>query len=350
MKTSRRSFLSKTALGVGSAAFLNTAVHAGELDPVAVAAEKNKRLPREVWVAALTQYELKGNTVKEVIANTVKVMESVACYAPDVVCLPEAFHVAGLPETLPLSAEIAEEPIGHLTRPLADFAKKFRCYVIAPVYTVENGHHYNSAVLIDRNGKLAGVYHKTRTTEGEINETGLSPGPIDPPVFDTDFGKIGIQICFDIEWPEGWRRLKEKGAEMVFWPSAFAGGRKVENMAWHHRYPVISSTRKGTSRICDVTGVPVAESGLYSQWGVCAPVNLEKAIIHSWPYAYRFPDVHAKYGDKVRTYTLHEEEISVLESRSPDLRVADIMKEFEILSYEENKRRSEIEQEKHWAL
>lgn len=121
-------------------------------------------------------------------------------------------------------------------------------------------------------------------------------------------------------------------------------------MAWQNRYPVISSTRKGTSKICDVTGEPVAESGLYSRWGVCAPVNLEKAIIHSWPYAYRFPDIHAKYGDKVRTYTLHEEEISVLESRSPDIRVADVMKEFEIISYEENRRRSEVEQEKHWGL
>src|SRR5687768_979857 len=214
MKRSRRSFLSKTALGVGGAGFLNSSVNAGGLDPVAAPAEKNKRLPREVWVAALTQYDLRGNTVKELIANTVKAMESVASYTPDVVCLPETFHVAGLPKSLPLSAETAEEPIGHITRPLADFAKKFRCYVIAPIYTVEKGHHYNSAVLIDRNGKLAGVYHKIRPTEGEINKTGLSPGPIDPPVFDTDFGKIGIQICFDIEWPDGWKRLKEKGAEM----------------------------------------------------------------------------------------------------------------------------------------
>ena len=120
-------------------------------------------------------------------------------------------------------------------------------------------------------------------------------------------------------------------------------------MAWHNQYPVISSTRKGTSKICDVTGDPIAESGQYSRWGVCAPINLEKAIIHIWPYAYRFPDIHAKYGDRVRTYTLHEEEISVLESRSPDLRVADIMKEFEIPTYDENKRSSEIEQEKRWS-
>ena len=347
MKTSRRNFLSKTALGVGGAGLLNTSVNAGGLDPVA---EKTKRLPREVWVASLTQYNLQGNTIDELIANTVKSMEAVACYQPDIICLPETFHVAGLSKQLPLSAKTVEQPIGHLTKPLADVAKKFKCYVIAPVYTVEKGNHYNTAVLIDRNGKLAGVYHKIRPTEGEINETGLSPGPIDPPVFDTDFGKIGIQICFDVEWPEGWRKLKEKGAEMVFWPSAFGGGKKINHMAWLNHYPVISSTRKGTSQIVDVTGEAIAESGSYSRWGICAPINLEKAIIHSWPYAYRFPDIHAKYGDRVRTYTLHEEEISILESRSPDLKVADIMKEFEIISYEENKHRSQVEQEKHWAL
>ncbi|HEY9486827.1 MAG TPA: twin-arginine translocation signal domain-containing protein, partial [Chryseosolibacter sp.] len=83
VKTSRRNFLSKTALGVGGAGFLNSSVNAGGFDPAAVPAEKSKRLPREVWVAALTQYHLKGNTVKELIANTVKAMESVACYTPD---------------------------------------------------------------------------------------------------------------------------------------------------------------------------------------------------------------------------------------------------------------------------
>lgn len=336
--------MSKTAMTVGGAGFLHTSANAGKPD-----AEQNKRLPREVWIATLTQYHLTGNSVDELIANSVKAMESVACYRPDIICLPETFHVVGVPDAGTLSAKTVEEPIGHLTQPLADFAKKNRCYVIAPVYTVEKGKYYNTAVLIDRNGKLVGVYHKIRPTEGEINKTGLTPGPIDPPVFDTDFGRIGIQICFDIEWADGWRRLKEKGAEMVFWPSAFGGGRKINHMAWHNQYPVISSTRKGTSKICDVTGDPIAESGQYSRWGVCAPINLEKAIIHSWPYAYRFPDIHAKYGDRVRTYTLHEEEISVLESRSPDLRVADIMKEFEIPTYDENKRSSEIEQEKRWS-
>lgn len=349
MNESRRNFINKAALGLGSISLLQQPGYARHdkshlIEPV----KKEKRLPREVWIATLTQHYLKGETVEQVVYNTLKTMDSIVGYQPDIICLPEAFHVAGLPKELPPSAETSEEPIGHITQPLADFAKQHRCYIIAPIYTHEAGRYYNTAVIINREGKLAGTYEKIRPTEGEINGLGITPGSFEPLIFETDFGKIGIQICFDIEWMEGWRQLKEKGAEMVFWPSAFAGGKKVNGMAWFNKYPVISSTRKGSTKICDMTGDIVAESGQYSLWGVCAPINLEKVLLHSWPYAYRFRDIHAKYGDRVRTYTLHEEEFSILESRDPDLKVADIMREFELISYDENIRKAEAAQQKYW--
>ena len=78
----------------------------------------------------------------------------------------------------------------------------------------------NTAVVYDRQGQELGQYHKIHPTEGELNG-GIWPGPIDPPVFEADFGKFGIQICFDVNWWEGWERLKQKGAQIVFWPSAF---------------------------------------------------------------------------------------------------------------------------------
>ncbi len=344
MNESRRNFLNKAALGVGGVSLFNASTPGQAVNPN----EKPQRLPREVWVATLTQHELTGTTVKQVVQKTVKAMESIRGYQPDIICLPEAFHVAGLPKEPPLSSETAETPIGHITQPLADFAKQHKCYVIAPVYTQEAGRYYNTAVLIDREGKYVGGYKKMRPTEGEINDLGFTPGPLEVPVFETDLGKIGVQICFDIEWMQGWQQLKEKGADMVFWPSAFAGGKKVEGMAWLHKFPVISSTRKGASKICDLTGEVVAQSGQYNLWGVCAPLNLEKVLLHSWPYAYRFLDIHQQYGDRVRTYTLHEEEFSVLESRDPALKVADIMKEYDLISYEENKQRAEAAQQKYW--
>ena len=68
---------------------------------------------------------------------------------------------------------------------------------------------FNSAVLINRSGELAGRYDKIRPTEAEL-EKSICPGGLDPPVFQTDFGAIGIQICFDVNWRSQWRRLRER--------------------------------------------------------------------------------------------------------------------------------------------
>ena len=97
-----------------------------------------------------------------------------------------------------------------------------------------------------------------------------------------------------------------------------------------------------------MTGNVVAESGHYNLWGVCAPLNLEKAVLAAWPFANTFRQIHAKYGNRVNTYTLHEEELSVVESRDPDIRVADILKEFNIKTLEEHKRESELVQHTFW--
>ncbi len=222
---------------------------------------------------------------------------------------------------------------------------KNRCYVVCSIYTKENSHYYNSAIIIDRDGKSVGEYRKIRPTEGEI-EGGITPGPLEPPVFKTDFGVIGVQICFDIEWPDGWKRLRESGAEIVFWPSAFAGGKAVNTIAWRNKYCVVSSTRKDTTKICDVSGEEIAWTGRWDDW-ICAPVNLEKAFLHTWPYVRRFNDIRAKYGQKIQIKTFHEEEWSIIESRSPDVKVADVLKEFEIKTYEELIGSSELMQEKH---
>jgi hypothetical protein len=147
---------------------------------------------------------------------------------------------------------------------------------------------------------------------------------------------------------EGWRQLRQKGAEIVFWPSAFGGGKMINTMAWLNKYCVVSSTWKGTSKICDITGEEVAGSGSYNKWGVCAPVNLEKAFLHSWPYCQQFPAILAKYGRKVRIYTLHEEEFSIIESCSSEVKVADILKEFDLKTHEEHMQSAADVHDRYW--
>jgi len=190
-------------------------------------------------------------------------------------------------------------------------------------------------VVIDHAGKLMGEYRKIHPTEGEI-EDGIRPGPLNPPVFKTDFGVIGVQICFDIQWSDGWKKLSAAGAEIVFWPSAFGGGRLVNTKAWQNKYCVVSSTWKGTTKICDVTGEEIARTGHWNPHWVCAPINLEKAVLHTWPYVKRFKEIEAKYGRKIRIQNWHEEEWTVIESLSPEVKVATILQEFNLKTHHEH--------------
>ena len=341
---SRRNFIKSAGLGasaLGLTGFSNPALQTQRAQPT-------DRLPREVWVATLTTHKMEGSNCQEVIRAALGQMENALPLSPDIICLPEVFHVAGVKGGRPSLEEAAEDGSGRLIGPFQQFAQAHQCYVIPSLYSREGSRYYNAAFVIDRQGNILGQYRKMRPTVGEM-EKGVTPGPEDLPVFQTDFGIIGIQTCFDIEWPDGWKKLRQKGAEMVFWTSAFAGGKMVNTMAWQHKYPVISSTRKGTTKICDVTGEELAASGSYDRWGVCAPINLEKAFLHTYPYNRQFAAIQQKYGQKVRIYTLHEEEFSIIESRSPEVKIADLMAEFDLKTHEEHMQMAENEHKKFWT-
>lgn len=341
MRNNRRNFLKNTALGAAGLGL--TGLVKAETGPVEDNTKAADQKLRKVWIASITQKNMYGANIKAVTDAALKQMEIALPYAPDVFCLPEVFHAEGVEGGRPPLAVSAEDGSGKITAPFQAFAKKNNCYVICPIYTVESGKYYNAAVVIDRQGKTIGEYRKIRLTVGEMDK-GLTPGPINPPVFETDFGRIGIQICYDIEWPDAWVALKKKGAEIVFWPSAFAAGMKVNTKAWDNQYCVVSSTRKGTTKIVDILGEDIAVSGIYSNWGICTEINLEKAFLHSYPQSAKFPAIQKKYGRKINIYSLHEEEYSVIESLSPDLKVADILKEFDLITYREQLRIAEERQ------
>ena len=105
-------------------------------------------------------------------------------------------------------------------------ARRHKSYLVVPLDLVEqstSGPVYsNAAVLFDRQGMVAGIYRKVHPVAAPGSddlENGITPGR-EFPVFDCDFGKLGIQICWDMVFEDGWQALREKGAEIVVWPSA----------------------------------------------------------------------------------------------------------------------------------
>ncbi|VAW17992.1 hypothetical protein MNBD_BACTEROID01-2114 [hydrothermal vent metagenome] len=335
--TSRRNFIKKSAIATGIAAI---GPFGTTNNSFATKVNMNK-LPREVWIAGISQMGLKTQTSRLMVDKLIRLLKNVAIYQPDIICLPEVFPTSNIEEKTSLSEKLKISET--VLQQFSNLAKQYNSYLICPVYTSEGNQAYNAAVVFDREGNSLGEYRKIHLTEGEI-ETGLTPGSLNPPVFQTDFGNIGIQICFDIEWDDGWKKLREQGAEIAFWPSAFAGGEMVNTKAWQHKYVVVSSTRKNTSKICDITGETITQTGIWDKNFFCAPVNLEKAFLHTWPYVEHFDEIRKRYGRKVRITTFHEEEWSIIESLSSEVFVADILKEFGLRSHEQHINDAEVAQ------
>ena len=122
----------------------------------------------------------------------------------------------------------AAEPVpGPTTELIAEYAKKYEMVIVVPVYEeAMRGVYYNTAAIIDADGTLLGKYRKQHIphTSGFWEKYFFKPGDGGYPVFQPRYGKVGIYICYDRHFPEGWRALGLNGAEIVFNPSATVAG------------------------------------------------------------------------------------------------------------------------------
>ena len=132
----------------------------------------------------------------------------------DIVCLGETVTRVGTNASL----EDTAEPIpGPATKRLGEAAGKNRVWVVASLNERVDAIVYNTAVLLNRKGQIAGTYRKVHLPREEWKE-GVRPGD-QSPVFDTDFGRIAMQICYDWFFPEMAEVLALKGAEIIFAPT-----------------------------------------------------------------------------------------------------------------------------------
>jgi predicted amidohydrolase len=302
--------------------------------------KRERFLPREVWVACVSLKNLwPADTIEQRIKDILGRMENVYAFEPDVIVIPETYNISWVREEKRLE-ELAEDEStpGPATSVMSEVARNHNCYVVCPVITIKEGHFYNSSILLDRNGKISGVYHKIHPVDTEIipekyyKGGGVTPGALKPPVFNTDFGRVGMQICMDGYWHENWKSLHNDGAEIVLFPSQGPFGDLLNHRAWVNHYYIASATGED-ARIIDISGDTIAADGEFARW-VCAPVNFEKVLIHIWPQVRRFDEIQKKYGRKIRIKIYHPENWATLESLDPEVKVLDVLKEYDLPTYD----------------
>ena len=205
-----------------------------------------------------------------------KIVRDAADQKPDIVCLPEGMTVVGTGKSY---VDVSEPVPGPTTERLGALARELRTYIVAGLYERVAPAVYNTAVLIDREGKLVGRYRKTHLPREEW-EAGIAPGD-SYPVFETDFGKIGLMICWDVQFPEPWRALGLQGVELVLLPiwggsETLLRARAIENHAF-----VVSSGYGIKSCIVAPDGEIVAEATKQTP-AVTAAVALDRKIYQPW--------------------------------------------------------------------
>ncbi len=336
----RRTFI-KTTAAAGASGILLPCIASAELRNSAQQSES----PFSVWIGTVTQEGMGRDTPENMAKRILILLKEMESFKPDIICLPETFPYLNMSFTTESVKNIAERKPYPILDSFKKYAQDNHCYIVCPIITFEGGKCYNTAVLLDRSGNIQDEYKKIHPAPGEM-VYGIYPGTEKAKVWETDFGRIGVQICFDMQWNDGWQSLIDGEADIIFWPSAFSGNTLIKGRAWQSKAYTVSSTNKGVARICDMTGEVIASTGQWNQQWICAPVNLNKRVVHTWPYVQKFDQIIGKYGRKLTITNYHEEEWSVFESHDSETKMREVLREYEILDYNEHIRKYDVEQKK----
>lgn len=258
------------------------------------------------------------STVADKMENvrTVKTyLEKIKDENPDFVILPEMFCCPYQTENFPI---YAEKEGGPVWQQLSGYAKQYGIYLIGgsmPEKDAE-GNVYNTSYIFDREGKQIGKHRKVHLFDIDVKggqtfkeSDTLTAGDSDT-VFDTEFGKIGVMLCFDIRFPELSRMMVNDGAKVIFVPTAF-------NMTTGPAHWELSfRTRALDNQIYMVGCAPARDiTAGYISWGHSIVTNPWGAVVDMLDEkeGILLAELDMGYEERVR------EELPLLKSRRKDM-------------------------------
>ncbi len=244
----------------------------------------------------------------------------------DIACLPEEF------------AGTEAEPIpGPTTKAVARLAKQYNMYVICPIREQAGDEQYNTAVLIDRKGETAGYYRKVFVFWGE----GLHLSREGVKAFETDFGRISILTCFDLNFAELWRECDALDVDIVFWPSAYGGGSPLNAYAILYHYYIVSV---GAGNIIDITGKTFEEVEKPQPKQFITTLDLDSTFAHHDFNKEKVKKMLAEHQDEIKVErNLSDEDLApwwLFKAVKPGVSARELLKKYEIETLREYQHRS----------
>lgn len=225
----------------------------------------------------------------------------------------------------------------------------------ASLYQEVDQFMYNSAILLDREGKAVFAYDKVfpvlseiysaqlySTTFSKMLTSPLKSSAVIPGnhlgVYPCDFGMLGMAICFDMNYPELFRQMALAGAEVVVWSASYSGGRNARMMAGIFNYYVVTCSSKyllGDCRFCDITGdellVTTPEEGerVYS---ATLDLDLDRTVFHRDYNENQIQKILLDYDGKVSAdFSFRKEGWIILQSQSSQVLVSDLIEQYGLM-------------------
>jgi beta-ureidopropionase len=222
----------------------------------------------EVVRAALIQQKWTGDQ-QSMVKNAIAGLADAASQGAQVACLQELFNGPYFPQVQDPQWYSSTEPVpgGPTLKLMQDVARDHHMVLVVPVYEHEQeGLYYNTAAVIDADGRYLGKYRKNHIPNlpGFWEKFYFRPGNLGYPVFDTAVGRIGVYICYERHFPEGWRALGLAGARIVFNPSATS--RSLSEHLWKLEQPAAAVANQYFVGTLNRVGVePLGNDEFYGQ-------------------------------------------------------------------------------------
>lgn len=249
----------------------------------------------------------------------------------DIAALPEVAVNGGLEGQ---AADVSFPLEGPVLDAMAAKARQHDCYVLVPLYLVDDRDknlYSNAAVLLDRGGHVTGIYRKVfpcGSGDSDKLEGGVIPGK-ELPVFHCDFGRVGIQICFDMAFDTGWQVLGRKGAELVIWTTQSPGQVRASYRALQNKCFVLTSTWRNNASLFDPTGHMIREIREPERVFV-EQIDLSYILLKWQPALRNGTAFDEKYGDRAGYRYSEAGDGGIFWSNAPDKPILEMVRELDL--------------------
>lgn len=248
---------------------------------------------------------------------------------PDLILFPE---MCDLPKGMDLIRYASHKfSCGDFVEQLAaeEARRQKRWIACSTLHIAMDGTLRNACLLYDRSGNLAGEYNKIRLTQGEL-DAGFVPGA-GPVTVESEFGRLGFVICFDLNYLELARQYQDLGPNLILFPSLFEGGFLKQVWALVTDATIVCACGEGSASVTDASGTILSASD-QADPRLTAEVQLEKILVHQDFQSDTLSSLARTYPQQISQKTIPGLGAVLLESHDPSVSIQQIIEKYHLES------------------